>query len=232
MRRKLAIGILGFLVVLAAATLTWAEEGAPKVSSPGEGQHQWGGGPHPPEEWSHRQFAGRSWDGERDGRRMGWEGSGRGRFGGGERIIHMVENPRVRQYLGLTDEQVTRLHIIAIDAEKTSVQNHADLQLRHIELRELLRADNPDREAIMRKLDEVNALRGKIEKERLGAFLDARGVLTPDQIKKVKTYMENRGAGFGRGPMMERRGGMAHRPGVPGGPGAPPSAPAPKPPGQ
>ena len=84
-----------------------------------------------------------------------------------------------------------------------------DMELRHIELRELLRADNPDHDAIMQKLDEVNALRGKMEKQRVETMLSARSVLTPEQLKKIKTFMENRGSGGGpeRGHMMERRGG-------------------------
>ena len=160
---------------------------------------------------------------------MGWQRGGRHEFGGGERLLRMAENPRVRQYLGLTDEQVGRLHKIGVDAEKASVQTRADMELRHIELRELLRADNPDHDAIMQKLDEVNALRGKMEKQRVETMLSARSVLTPDQLKKVKTFMENRGEGGGleRGHMMERRGNMGHRP---GGPGGAPGGPAPKPP--
>ena len=117
------------------------------------------------------------------------------------------------------DEQVARLHKIGVDAEKASVQTRADMELRHIELRELMRADNPDHDAIMQKLDEVNALQGKMEKQRVETMLSARGVLTPEQQKKIKTFMENRGAGGGpeRGRMMERRGGMGRPPGHPGG---------------
>ena len=96
------------------------------------------------------------------------------------------------------------------------------MQLRHIELRELLRSDNPDHDAIMRKLDEVNALQGKMEKQRVETMLTARSVLTPEQLKKIKTFMENRGGGPGRGP-MERRGGMG-RPPHPAGPGGAPGA--------
>jgi Spy/CpxP family protein refolding chaperone len=135
----------------------------------------------------------------------------------------MAENPRVRQFLGLTDEQVGRLHKISLDAQKASVQTRADMELRHIELRELLRAENPDHDAIMQKLDEVNALQGKMEKQRVETMLSARSVLTPEQQKKIKTFMENRGAGGpGRGPMMMDRRGVPPRPPVrPGGPGMP-----------
>ncbi|MGO8790087.1 MAG: Spy/CpxP family protein refolding chaperone [Terriglobia bacterium] len=230
MRRKIPIAVLSLLVLLAAAMVSWGEEAAPQGAGPGEGQHQWGGSPH--------GFAGRgSSEFGRDQRMgrfgehgMGWQRGGRHGFGGGEHLLRMAENPRVRQYLGLTDEQIARLHKIGIDQEKASVQARADLELRHIELRELLKADNPDHDAIMQKLDEVNSLRGKMQKQQVETLLTARSVLTPEQVKKIKTFMENRGGGPGRGPMMERHGGMGRPPGRPGAPGgsAPhPQAPAP-----
>ena len=156
---------------------------------------------------------------------MGWHRGGMHGFGGGEHLIRMADNPRARQYLGLTDEQVDRLHKIGLDAEKASVQLRADLQLRHIELRELFRADNPNHDAIIQKLDEVNALRGKMEKQRVETMFSARGVLTPEQQKKLKTFMENRGFGEGRERGMQRRGGPGRPPGAPGGQAPRPQAP-------
>ncbi len=230
MRRKIAIGTLGLMVMLAAAVVTWAQEGPGKDPGPGQGQHQFGGAQH---QWGNgeHQFAGGGHGqfGRAGERRGGWQRDGGREFGGCERLLRMAENPRERQYLGLTDEQVGKLHTLGVEAEKASVQTRADMQLRHIELRELLRADNPDHDAIMNKLDEVNALRGKMEKQQVETMLSARSVLTPDQLKKVKAFMENRGEGGGmeRGHMMERRGNMGHRP---GGPGGAPGGPAPKPP--
>jgi len=234
MRRKLAIGTLGFMVLLGAAIVTWAQDGPPQGPGPGQGQHQFGGGGQ--HEWgkSPHQFAGGGpghFGGPGERGHGGWQRGGRHGFGGGEHLLRMAENPRVRQYLGLTDEQVGRLHTISVDAQKASVQTRADVELRHIELRELLRADNPDQNAIMQKLDEVNALRGKMEKQRVQTMLSARSVLTPEQIKKVKTFMENRGAGGGpeREHGTERRGGPGRPPGHPGGPGGAPGGPTRKP---
>ena len=230
MRRKIAIGALSLLVLLAAAIVSWAQEGAPQGPGPGQRQHQFGGGEQ--HQWGNgpHQFAGGG-PGQFGGqRRMGGPGGGGRGFGGGEHLLRMAENPMVRQYLGLTDEQVGRLHKIGVEAEKASVQTRADMELRHIELRELLRADNPDHDAIMQKLDEVNTLRGKMEKQQVETLLSARSVLTPEQVKKVRAFMENRGPGGGpeREHGMERRGGMGRPPGH-GGPGGAPGGPAPKP---
>jgi Spy/CpxP family protein refolding chaperone len=233
MRRKIAMGTLGFMVFLAVAMVSWAQDGPPNGPGPGQGQHefggggphQWGGGPHHFEEGGPGKF-GRHEGGGHDG----WERGGRHGFGGAEHLLRMAENPRVRIFLGLTDEQVGRLHKIGVEAEKSSIQTHADLELRHVELRELLRAENPDHDAIMQKLDEVNALRGKMEKQQVETLLSARSVLTPEQVKKVRGFMENRG-GMEGGHEMERRGGMGRPPGHggPGGPGGAPGGPAPKP---
>jgi len=221
MRRRFAIGTLGIMVLLGAAIVTWAQDGPPQGPGPGQGQHQFGGGGQ--HEWNKgpHQFAGggpHNFDRPGEHGRGGWGRGGRHEFGGGEHLLRMAENPRVRQYLGLTDEQVGRLHALGVNAEKASVQTRADMELRHIELSELLRADNPDHDAIMQKLDEVNALRGKMEKQHVETLLSARSVFTPEQLKKVKTFMENRGAGgMERGRMMERHEGMGRPHGGPGG---------------
>jgi Spy/CpxP family protein refolding chaperone len=185
-------------------------------------QHPWGGGKFA-DGGREQRFAG----GERGFGRGAWEG-GRGHMGmrherGGERVLRLAENPRMREYLGLTEDQAGRLHKIGVDAEKASVQTRADLELRHIELRELLRGDNPDHDAVMQKLDEVTALQGKMEKQRVETLLAARAVLTPDQTKKLKALRENPGfGGPGHGPMMERRG-VGHTPGHAAGHGASPA---------
>jgi Spy/CpxP family protein refolding chaperone len=82
------------------------------------------------------------------------------------------------------------------------------MQVKRIELNDLLRADKPDRTAIDRKLAEVNAAQAASEKANIDHQLAMRSLLTPEQQAKVKTMMQDRpGMGPGRGP------------GGPGGPG-------------
>ena len=157
----------------------------------------------------------------------GREGGG---FGGGRGLLHMADNPRVRAYLNLTDQQVTSLHQISVESAKASIRTHADLELRRIELHELLRADNPDHDAVMRKVQEVSDLRGQMAKQHMETMFTARNVLTPEQIKKVKAFMEGGGRGGPGGPEgerpTERHGGPGRRPGGPGAPPAPPAHPS------
>jgi len=231
MRRILIFGTMALMVLLAGAMVIRADdgpEGAPGWQGPPQGQHQFGeGGQHQWGGMDHGQFGRRGGFGHE---RRGWQRGGRG-FGGGAGLLRLADNPRVREELKLTDDQVSRLHSLAVESEKTSIRTRADLQLRELELRELLRADNPNREAILSKVQEISDLRGQTAKQHMETMLSARSVLTPEQLKKVRSFMENRGRGGPGGPererMMEHRGAQGRPSGRPaGGPGAPPNPPA------
>ena len=215
MRRTIAVGTMAFLALLATALVTWGQEGPGRVG------------------WQGQQ---RSEDRGRAGgfgrQEMGWGHEGHG-FGRGAGLLHLVDIPRVRAELNLTDEQVGRLHKLAVESEKSSIKTRADLQLRGIELRELLRAEKPERDAIMSKVQEISDLRGQMAKQHMETLLAAGDVLTPEQLKKVRSFMVNHGLAGRGGPggswrehMMERQGGQGRPSGRPGGgPGAPAGAP-------
>lgn len=150
----------------------------------------------------------------------------------GQRLLALLENDRVKSELGLSDQQADRLRQIVVDAEKSSVKTRADLAVRGIELRELLRADNPDRGAVMKKVQEVSDLRGQMMKQHVEALLAAKTVLTPEQQKKIRAFIERRhGGGFRRERFGEHRGGWGPPPEPPGRAPEPPRNP-PEPPVQ
>ena len=210
MRRKFAFGTIGLLVLLAAAIVAWGGE---EQEGTARGQ-----GPH--------EFASQGPSGDFGHHGMGrWDG-GHG-FGAGLGLLGLANNSRLRAYLNLTDQQADRLHQISVDSEKSSVKTRADLELRGIELHELLRADNPDHDAVMKKVQEISELRGQRMKQHMETLLAARNVLTPEQQKKLRSFRENRGfGGPGREHMMEHRGGHGGPVGHPGAPGAPAAPPA------
>jgi Spy/CpxP family protein refolding chaperone len=163
--------------------------------------------------------------------------AGGGEFGGGQhmgaRMLALLDNDRVKSALGLTDDQSSRLRQIVVDTEKSTITERAQMAVRGIELRELLRADKPDREAVMKEVDEISALRAEMLKKDIDALLTAQSVLTPEQQKKIRSFIERRRAG---NEMGERsfvwhegppRGGMRFRssPMTPAKPPAPPKSP-------
>jgi Spy/CpxP family protein refolding chaperone len=197
MKKWIALGATVVLGMLMGAWATLAQESTrPPEMGPGVGM-------------------GMGMEMARTGERgMGMEESGHG----GERemfrrAMALLDNDRVKAALGLTDEQTSGLRSLAVETEKATVRIQADIEVKGIELRELLRADNPDHDAVVKKAEEISALRGDLTKQHIEALLKAKSILTPEQQKKIRTFIEERaaggfggmGAGFGmRRP--ERRG--------------------------
>jgi Spy/CpxP family protein refolding chaperone len=156
----------------------------------------------------------------------------------GPRLMAMLENDRVKSALGLTDEQTAKLRQIMVDGRKSAIKTRADLEVQNLELRELLRADQPNRDAVLRKVQEISQLRGEMMQQRVESLLSAKSVLTAEQQQKIRQFMsEHRGrraawrrdrrpggpGGFQGGP-----GGFRHGRGV----GGPETSPPPQPPQQ
>ena len=88
--------------------------------------------------------------------------------------------------LDLTDEQKTKLEAIHERSARKNIQSRADIQIARLDLRKLLRADNPDRRAIESQIDKVSSMQAAMQKANLGAMFEARSVLTDAQRKKLK----------------------------------------------
>ncbi len=140
----------------------------------------------------------------------GWFGAGlaaqdgpMGGFGGGPsglgregrhglRMLALLESDQVKSALGLSEQQATRLREIMLDTAKSTVKTRADLEVHGIELAELLRADKPDHDAVVKKVQEISELRGEMMKQHVGALLAAKDVLTPEQQKKIRSFIGGR----------------------------------------
>jgi len=156
----------------------------------------------------------------------GFRGPERGAMS--RRILALLDNPRFRLAVQLTDAQITRLRQIVISAEKSNIEVRAKMQVDGIDLRQLLRADKPDPAAVMNKVGEISQLRGQMMKNNVQALLDARAILSPEQQKQVRQFIGERFShrGWDRQRMEHHRGRMQMRQGTPP---VPPSAPVPAP---
>jgi formate dehydrogenase maturation protein FdhE len=114
---------------------------------------------------------------------------------GVERLLDLLESDRIRAYLGLADPQVERLRQIVVEAEKANVKTRAEIEVRSIELREALRADKPDRDEILKQVQEISDLRREMMKHQVEAILAAKAVLSPEQQKRLFSLLENRHEG-------------------------------------
>jgi Spy/CpxP family protein refolding chaperone len=196
-RMGLAVGAAVVLAGLSVGAETWAQEAGHFEGGREGGQFQFG---------EARDFG--------HGQRMG------------ARLLAMLENDRVKSALGLTDDQTARLRQIVVDTQKSNITTGAEMAVRGIELRELLRVDSPDRDAVMKKIDQISALRTGILKQDVDALLKAKTVLTPEQQKKIRTFIERHRAGgeMGGGTFVwhgTTPGGRGFGPHPPKGPEAP-----------
>ena len=135
---------------------------------------------------------------------------------GVERLLALLESDRIRIYLRLADPQVERLRQIAVETEKANVKTRAEIEVRSIELREALRADKPDRDEILKQVQEISDLRREMMKYNVEAILAAKAVLSPEQQRRLFSLLENRHEG---GRVGDEPGGVPAkplpRPGVP-----------------
>lgn len=136
------------------------------------------------------------------GREMGrGMGMGQPRPGMARRLAinRMLDDPQVRERLKVTPEQVNRIRTQQSTFDKAMVQNRANLQLKHMELAELLRAEKPDRALIDKKLRELNDASFVARKAAMDHQLSMREMWTPEQRQEMEKMR-----GEFRGRMMQR----------------------------
>lgn len=147
----------------------------------------------------------------------------RGPGGGGREfgLFRVLNDPDIREKVGVTTEQVAKIRRQESDFRKAEIRNRADLEVKRIDLNDLLAADKPDRAAIDSKLQEISTAQMALEKSRIDNRLDMRDALTPAQRQKLRDVMKERrqrdGGSRPRGPQGAGRGGQR-------GPAPPPNA--------
>jgi Spy/CpxP family protein refolding chaperone len=98
--------------------------------------------------------------------------------------------------LGLTEEQQEKLRALHTEGRKAGIRSRADMQLKRMELEELLEADEPNQAAIDKTLRELNDLRGAALKRHIDQRLGFQRLLTAEQRAKFKSFRMQRGRMF------------------------------------
>lgn len=145
-------------------------------------------------------------------------GPGREMMGG---IIGRLLSPQAIEKLELTDEQVDKLEDLRSSLEKEALEIKQEIERAQLELKQLMREDEPSESKIKAKVREIGSLRTDLQLLHVDAFFKARSILTDEQIEKIKSLRgTNRGPGR-RTPGYRtpgHRGGGAGDLGEPGGP--------------
>jgi Spy/CpxP family protein refolding chaperone len=135
-------------------------------------------------EWGHRH------GGFRRGGRNGHRHSG---------FARLLNDPAIRQQVGITDEQAATIRKQELDFRKTEIRGRADVEVKRIDLKDLLAEDKPDRAAINAKLQEISAAQLSLQKSAIDYRLTMRDAITPAQREKLRQLMRDRWERDGRG---------------------------------
>jgi Spy/CpxP family protein refolding chaperone len=112
------------------------------------------------------------------------------RFDAGDGISGLLRRPEVQKELGITAEQRQKLQDIGFESSKSAIQGRAALEVLNLELNRILGAENPDRGAIDKKLQEVAQAETILKRSQINARLDAQNVLTKEQRGRIPQVME------------------------------------------
>jgi Spy/CpxP family protein refolding chaperone len=112
----------------------------------------------------------------------------------------------MRERLGITADQAAKIRLQTSEFRKAQIRSRAELQVKRLELNELLAAANPDRAAIDKKLEEISAAQLAQRKSEVDYRLRMRGTLTSEQRQKLQQMREEfrHRAPEGRGPQGPR----------------------------
>ncbi len=116
------------------------------------------------------------------GRHMGAHG-GMGMHGLGTHLMNMRE--RWGQ-LDLTETQRGRIHDLHEAQARKGVQRRADTQLARMDLHKLMRAERPNSAAVNAQIDKLARMRADGMKAAFDTRMQARAILTPDQLKQLR----------------------------------------------
>ncbi len=109
------------------------------------------------------------------------------------------------EQLKLTEGQKKDFEKIHVDMEKQEIAQKAKKETARVELRQLFKADNPDKSAIEKKMNEIADLEVQMHMIRINSWFDVNKLLTPEQQKTWKKALE-----YGS-EMQWRKMGMDHR---------------------
>jgi protein CpxP len=107
--------------------------------------------------------------------------------GYGGMTSHVLRNLlKHQQDLGLTDDQVTKLKVLALDQDRARIRAHADVQVAERELRALVADEKTELSVIEAKVKERESFEAKLSFMGIKAKRDLYAVLNPEQREKQK----------------------------------------------
>ncbi|MGA3288273.1 MAG: periplasmic heavy metal sensor [Bacteroidota bacterium] len=95
------------------------------------------------------------------------------------------------EQLKLTEEQKKDFDKIHVDMEKQEIAQKAKNETARVELRQLFKADSPDKSAIEKKMNEIADLEVQMHMIKINSWFDINKLLTQEQQKTWKKALEH-----------------------------------------
>jgi hypothetical protein len=112
-----------------------------------------------------------------------------------------LRDPRIRQQLGISDQQAGQLQQQVTNFQKTMIQGYANLELQRIDLRNALAQEMPDKSAVNDALQKVNDAQLALQKAAVDFFFTLKQEIPPEQQQKIRQFLrEWRQTGGNRNP--------------------------------
>ena len=88
--------------------------------------------------------------------------------------------------LGLSEDQISKIKALKYNVEKSSIKEDADIKSIALDIREAIRKDDVDANAVNSLIDKKYALKAQKAKDDVEAYVSLKKILTSDQQKKLK----------------------------------------------
>lgn len=88
--------------------------------------------------------------------------------------------------LGLSDDQVSKIKSLEYNLKKNLIKEDADIKLLELDIREEVKKDTVDTNAVNSLIDKKYAIKAGKAKEAVQAYANLKQVLTKDQYNKLK----------------------------------------------
>lgn len=124
-------------------------------------------------------------------------------------LCGIFRNKRMAEELKLTDKQIESIEQLVRNTEKETIKLRAEMELKEIDLRDVLDEDAPDEAAAISLIKGIMALKTEHRVLKVKEMIKIKKTLTPDQIDKFHEIQHER---LMREKHMRKgeRGGMPH----------------------
>lgn len=119
------------------------------------------------------------------------------------RGIHWWHNEKILEKLNLTEDQSEKINDLRMKTQKEMIKLGASLSEKMIDLKNEMTKEKLDEGKINSMMSDISKIQTSLWTARMQAYLDGAKILTPEQRKKIRSYLSD-GPPHGPSPDMEK----------------------------